>query len=345
MKKKDWIVEKLKSHSKQEIYGMYNEFLKETGSKQNINTFTRKVRLFAGKIKETKDFTVSENTEDVSGKELWEMFEKISEKRIENNETKRNRTIYFESKIPIALVSTSDWHIGSDTVYYKTLKQDQVYIANTEGMYQIIDGDNFDNPIKHTSMMVNSKLSPQDSLKLLWHILEISKDKTVIVITGNHDDWTKEKSGISAMDNFLKEKMFTYSNSSANINILLNDIEYKVKVVHKYRFNSAFNLTHTVKRLWEMGDFNFDIGIVAHHHEAGFEYFTKHGEKRLAIRNGSYQAFTGYSQGNGFNQSLPLNPTFILYPDKKDMVCFMNIYEAGEFLKHERERYLKGMIK
>jgi len=345
MKKKDWILEKLKNNSKDEVNKMYETFINETGSKQSIETFKRKVRFFSGKVKEKKDFTVSDVKEDISGKELWEMFEKLSQSRIENSESKRNRTVYIESNYPIAIVFTSDWHIGGETIYYKQLKKDQKYISENEGFYQIIGGDNIDNAIKHIGSMLNSKLSPDDSLKMLDYLLSISGDKLLFALGGNHDYWTKERSGMSAIDNFFKERLFEYVNHSINIDLIFNDITYKIKGNHKYKYNSSFNLTHTVKRLWEMGDFNFDIGFIAHHHEAGFEYFTKHNEKRLAIRNGSYQAFTGYSLGNGFNQSQPLNPTVILYPDKKDMVCFMNIYEAGEFLKHERERYSKGIVK
>jgi len=76
--------------------------------------------------------------------------------------------------------------------------------------------------------------------------------------------------------------------------------------------------------MWEMGSFDFDIGVVCHHHEATFESFFKHNQQRWAVRTGTYKTYDEYSDKVGFggttvNHLLP-TAIFSPYTKKVEMV-------------------------
>src|SRR5512146_1839854 len=106
-----------------------------------------------------------------------------------------------------------------------------------------------------------------------------------------------------------------------------------------YRFNSQFNLTHTVKRMWEMGEDKFDIGVVCHHHELSIEPFYKHGQQIWAARPGSYQVDSAYNRRMGFNKCKPSCPTFILFPDAHEILGFPDIRQAANILTILRKEW------
>jgi len=107
---------------------------------------------------------------------------------------------------------------------------------------------------------------------------------------------------------------------------------YRMKVRHQYRFNSTFNQTHSVKRLWEMGEDAFDVGVICHHHTPALEPFLKHGLVRWAARPGSYQLTSGYARRYGHATAFPTCPTFVLWPGSRRIVGFLDVREAAEYL-------------
>ena len=112
----------------------------------------------------------------------------------------------------------------------------------------------------------------------------------------------------------------------------LPGITYRVKFRHQYRYNSSFNQVHVVKRLWEMGDDPFDVGVVCHHHEAAIEQFSKHGLPIWGARPGSYQLTGTWARRIGFPLARPTCPTFILFPDERQVVGFADVRQAAGYL-------------
>jgi hypothetical protein len=83
-----------------------------------------------------------------------------------------------------------------------------------------------------------------------------------------------------------------------------------------------------------MGEWNPDIGIICHNHEFAVEKFIHQGEKRLAIRPGSYLVADSYARVCGFNQTIPLMPFVILSPFDKTIMDFDSIEEGCKYLEY-----------
>ena len=97
------------------------------------------------------------------------------------------------------------------------------------------------------------------------------------------------------------------------------------------------NLTHSVKQMLRFGEDMFDVGIIGHHHEAAAEFFDFHGEKKLAIRTGSYKIRDTYGRQEGYNNATPVFPFFILHPQRKDDTVFPSVEAGCDYLRFLRK--------
>jgi hypothetical protein len=87
-----------------------------------------------------------------------------------------------------------------------------------------------------------------------------------------------------------------------------------------------------------LGD--FDIGCVAHNHEAAIEQVVlQDGLDRIFIRPGTFKGIDRYGRSIGFNDVGSYLPTVILYPDRRFMVPFLHLEHAVGVYDSIIERY------
>ena len=192
--------------------------------------------------------------------------------------------------------------------------------------------------------MINQASKPKEEWRLYNDYLGILGYKILGVISGNHDAWSVQFAGIDMVFHLAKSNKVHYAPDEIVMRVGLVESpddevgqEYTIKVRHKYRFGSQLNLLHTVKRMYDMGADNFDIGVVCHHHEAAVETFNRHGLTRYAFRPGSYQIQSAYSKAEGFNDTYPTCPTVILWPGERRIVPFEDVHEAVDYLAALRQ--------
>ena len=245
---------------------------------------------------------------------------------------------------PIALAFASDQHFStSEPVDVERAFEDAELIQQTPGMYAILGGDGADNHIKHRSAMVNKRSAPSEEWRLYDHYLRVLGHKILAMVSGNHDDWTKDFAGIDMAGMLATRHKLHYAPDEVCLSVQLTgkpDAEpsqsYVVKLRHQYRFNSTLNVGHTVKRMYDMGGDPFDVGVVCHHHEAHVETFERHGATRWALRPGSYQVQTSYGRRYGFNPAHPTCPVAILWPDERRILCLPDLREGVDYLASVR---------
>lgn len=260
--------------------------------------------------------------------EEWKRVEEDSAKRIERSQKKGQFKAAFGDE-PIALVAMSDQHIAPGTnIDFKRMREDAELIRDTPGFYAILGGDLVDNHLHHKSAMIAARSTPEDQWKLGEWYLSIFAEKILVVISGNHDDWTKQHAGVDVLSRIAKNKQICQCPHEARIDITVGGQLYKIALRHQYRFGSSFNQSHTIKRFYEMGDDTFDIGIIGHHHEHCLEQFVRHRLKRWACRPGSYQVSTSYSSQYGFSDAQATCPTFILSPGERRIIGFGDLRDA-----------------
>jgi len=153
-------------------------------------------------------------------------------------------------------------------------------------------------------------------LMLEWLIELLEPDA---VRHGNHSEWTAQFSGVDMLAEIAAKQNVICTASGVEIRYHVGRQVYKLFIQHKYRYGSSFNLTHTVKRLWEMGLCDFDIGVVEHQHVPAMEPFVKHGQEKLAIRPGTYKTRDSWAQKQGFYGAKIGVPIVFLWPDEKRM--------------------------
>ncbi len=285
-------------------------------------------------IKEN-DYTVLRNNEENQDAEaLWNTFAELSGKYKNSIESEKSDVIKFHRNKIIGIAFISDAHIGNDGCNYKKMKEDAEIVANTPNLYAVLGGDLMDNHILIQEAMMASNTSPKMQWKLLKYYIDIFRQKILVAISGNHEFWTKRVSGLDLLENYFQGLKILYGTHSFLLRIeFQNGYKTVIKIRHKYRYNSMDNLTHTVKKMLKEGRDDFDVGIVAHHHQAEITKFVYKNKERIAIRTGSYLLYDTYAEREGFENSTNNMPSIIINPFTKKIDYFWDIKDVAEVLK------------
>lgn len=189
---------------------------------------------------------------------------------------------------------------------------------------------------KHRSAVLAARSTPSDQFELFEWYLSIFAHRVLVAISGNHDLWTNQLAGVDVLSILLQKQRVCYAPDEALLDLRVGQQPYKVGIRHQYRFNSTLNECHSPKQWFRNGECDWDIGCVCHHHLSAVEPFWGHGIERWACRPGSYQITSAYSRQFGFSKTRPMCPTFILYPDRREIVGFHDLRPALRMLKAER---------
>ena len=268
-----------------------------------------------------------------NGAEEWQRAENQAAKTIDKAAKRGRFKVNFPDDRPVAISCISDQHIAPGTACdFKRMREDAEMIRDTVDpipFYACLLGDGVDNHIKIQQAVLNASSTPDTQWRLFDHYLGIFGEKILTVISGNHDAWTPSVSGVDYLSKLAASRRICYAPAEARLTVNVGRQEYKLLLRHQCgRFNSSLNQTHVVKRFWEMGEEEFDIGVVGHHHAAALECFLKRGRKHYAARPGSYQISTPYSRQYAFEPSVPTCPTFILFPNARRMIGFDDLRDA-----------------
>ena len=233
-----------------------------------------------------------------------------------------------------AITFISDQHIAPGTPCdFKRMRLDAELIAATRDVYAILGGDCVDNHVRHLAAILFSKSRPHEQFLLFEHYLRILKKRILCVTSGNHDLWTIQVAGVDMISWICAQNKLAYAPNEARILVKLGKQEYRIAVRHQYRFNSSFNMGHAVRQWLRMGEEEFDVGCIGHHHEACVEQSMYRGKVVWVCRPGAYQITSGYASQYGHNLSTPTCPTFLLFPDKKRIVGLHDLTDVPKILR------------
>jgi hypothetical protein len=302
------------------------EFNKPYHSEQ-VRTYFRKS--IPSEAKDRGEYFTDESKLEkrISDAELWEMKERLCQDAIEQEAQKKFHDIWFKKEEPYYICFVADQHIGAGHSNLTKMREDQELLRDTPNAFQVWGGDSIDNHIKHTAAIINADSAPSKQMRLLNYLLSIAGDKILAVVGGNHEYWTPMFCGLDYIDNFFHNWGIKFNNHRLYLSIYLSGVEYKICIFHQYRYNSTLNLGHVVKRLWDMGEWDFDVGVVCHHHAEHLETFKRHGEVKWAIRPGAYQINSGYTTLRGYNDTEPTMPGIKIFPKEKRIIGFRDLRE------------------
>lgn len=239
----------------------------------------------------------------------------------------------------IGIAFQGDLHLGNMATDYERLLNDKELIQSNDNVYLVINGDYCDNYItgSHTGGAFEALFPPAVQKDLAKDYIESLKDKVLALVAGCHDLWSLKIDDFDLTEYLSKHGNAVYLGSGGDLFLQVGKIEYKIKMRHKYRFNSSDNATHTVKKMFEK-EGGFDVGCIAHNHIAAMEESVKEGldgpVKRIFLRSGSYKTTDRYSSQMGFSEAMHGVPIVLFNPLERDMRGFQDLKEGIEYLSY-----------
>ena len=298
------------------------------------------------KVKEaTLVFADKKKADDVNWRDFSDLAEtnQSMQKRLETSQ--RIANVEIKTKSPIAIMFTSDWHLGDSHTDHATWRQDIEFLLGTPNLYMIDLGDDRQNARKFyvLSMVLNQVLSPRQQALMMKDLIdELTRDdKLLAKIGGNHDEEWDEKIFGEAMQSYLTAKMKAprFRNRGL-IKLTVGEQLYTLLVFHKSRFKSFLRKAHGAMREQQLS-YPADIVAGGHNHEPGMEHFHHYrlaaeadmgfGGETYLIKTGTYQD-SDYGWKYFHNGGFPTNYTVVLWPDQKKMLVFQDPKDAVHYM-------------
>ena len=243
--------------------------------------------------------------------------------------------IKIDTDEPVAIVFSSDWHLGHPGVDYTKFDNDINSILNEKNVYMYLGGDSIENMISSKILCVQRQIDVSLQHEFMYKVLKKMESKILAFGTGNHTLWTEAQAKIDSMRELASKLNLVYTRDGGLLNLTVGKIEYNILRRHQFRMNSSANLTHCIKQMLRLENDDFDVGVIEHGHVPAMEEFYYKGHKRSALKCGSYKIlWDEYAQGKGFTGVMALNPTIILFPDKFEILSFLDMYQAFGVLRN-----------
>jgi len=144
---------------------------------------------------------------------------------------------------PIALVFTSDWHLGSPGVDYETFDEVRKLIIETEGVYAYIGGDGTERFMTALAPKGAGIDQQPITIQRLFFIraIEGMLDKVIAFGTGNHEEWAR----FLVFDDYARRFGF-YGVEVANPTVIL--FPYERKMIGFKRLQDAIIMLQALRQ-------------------------------------------------------------------------------------------------
>jgi hypothetical protein len=251
---------------------------------------------------------------------LWAAAARMHDEVRRVHHEKRHQSIHLGDK-PTAIAWLSDLHLGSAGTDYAAIWADTQTIANTPGMYAAFHGDGIDNWVvgKLQAIQRGQAVNHTQEVIMFRHWLETIRQKLLLVVSGNHDNWTKKMAGLDLIPTLLGETHVLYDPYEARIRLTCGTAAWDVLVRHQWKWSSIFNPTHGIEVGYDRMTDSFDIGVGGHTHIGTLmRPFYRHNKERLAVLTGAYKRIDPFSKEVGFAETQSNGcGAIIFFPDGK----------------------------
>ena len=277
---------------------------------------------------------VNEGGGDIDAEELFKRYVALQEVTRKARSNWSDITVTIDTDLPIGVALTSDWHIGPVGTALTALDADIDYMLTVPRLYAYVGGDGAHNMILSTMAHFGSydgDMRIDDQHILYQRFLEKLKPILLAVGDGNHS-WTTQVADANRVAEICKQLRVVYTGMGGIVRLVVGKVTYVIYRVHKSRYNSSFNLSHAVKRLWEFAPTDFDVGVIEHSHQPTIEPFTRHGVTKIAVRTGTY--LTDHAiKGENMTHWKQGTPVVVFDPHERRMTPFMDLQSADTFLR------------
>lgn len=251
----------------------------------------------------TPVLTYDDEAPTIDGREVWRRAAQLAERQL----TRRRPPVAAFDYGPVCIVSTADWHLGSDGTDYARLEKELNIIADTPGMYVGFVGDALDNFIigKLLSLRMHTSFKVTEEWAMVRYALGIIGPKLLYAVGGNHDAWTAGAAGIDYLADVVRAfAAVPYDANELTLEVQVGGASYMLRARHKWRLTSMLNPTHGIEQAsrFDKGR-GFDVGIGAHTHASGLSReFNNGGRTGIAQLCGAYKREDEFAKRQGFAQ-------------------------------------------
>jgi hypothetical protein len=260
---------------------------------------------------------------------------------------------------PIAIVYSSDWHLGSLGCDYDQMQNDLDYILNTPRLGLATVGDLKDNfgSFKNVSAVHGQAFAGDLQNLVLEDIASrlVEANKLWIITWDNHSvEFDERVIGYEAANFIWREGVRKGKTIALDgegfVELYIGDTFYTHLIMHQSRsHNSAHKLAGN-KRLYQT---RFPAHVVAtgHTHSPDFEQYTHYeiaealgyefGGRSYLIKTGTYKIKDTYSQ-RYFGQPSIGTPTVVYFPmekGKRKHLCFPTAEDAVQYMNGSQFLY------
>lgn len=272
---------------------------------------------------------------------LWDAAAAVYKEVRQIQQHKKTQSIHLGDK-PTGIAFLSDLHLGNAGTDYAAVLKDTQRIASTPGMYAAFHGDGIDNWIttKLQGLQRNQAVSFQNELIMFRRWLEMISEKLLLVVSGNHDNWTNKLSGIDIIPTLLGDTHVLYDPYEVRATITCGDGSWETLIRHKWKYSSIFNPTHGIEVGFDRLTLPFDIGVGGHTHIGTlFRPFYRHSKERLALLTGAYKRVDSFSKEIGYAETLDNGCGAIIFLPNGKLWYNSDLEVACDYLN-----YLRGGV-
>lgn len=273
-----------------------------------------------------------DNAQAIGVLEAWQEYQrKLQAMR---QQGRRDETsIEVQDTKPIGIAFPADRHIGGEGTDHDAMMEHVKLLSETRGMYVIEGGDAVDNLIVPKFQDMGAANLAVDAQYAVYAEI-LRRLKPLCICHGNHDGWSTKYAGVDVLAGIADKLKLICAAPATRIDLRVGDQSYVIYRTHKSRYNSAFNLTHAVKRLWDMGPCDWDIGIVEHNHLPAMEVFYRHGEPKIALRPGTYKTRDARAMSEGFFGARIGVPIVFLWPNERRVQAWQEVDDVAGACKY-----------
>jgi len=246
-------------------------------------------------------------------------------------------TINIETDKPIGIFYFADWQLGQFGVDYDSFRHDVKTGRDEPGLFCEVGGDGYQNiiqPSKISSSHNQIPISPQRGLFVLTLKELIHKIK--VLRTGNHNYWSTMAVGEDWERELARRLKLLYMKHYGKVFWKIGGMVYPEVAMHKSRFNSSFNQTHTNKQHQRMDFPDARIIVAEDKHVADMEQYRYNDRECVAIRTGTYAVYDDFAQQFGFFGAHVCNPGVVLFPNEDKLVGFKDMHDLIVYLRAVR---------
>ena len=266
------------------------------------------------------------------------------ERKHAHHKAKRWRRYHIPSKGPYALMFFGDPHLDDDGCNLPLWDAHVDLAANTDNLFAINIGDTTNNWAGRLARLwAEQNASAETARKLVKHYLAERGIPWLLWLSGNHDMWDGPV-GRAVFENHAPE-FVTLEDWQAKVTLVSPcGTEIRLWAAHNFKGNSIWNNLHGLERAAQMQDWAH-LYVAGHHHDSGLrqgENTHRHFVYNL-MRVRGYKYMDHYADVHGFGEhEYGAAGVAIIDPSADSLnkvTCFLDPFEAVEFLKFKRARY------